>query len=238
MKKIGMLTPSSNTVVEPITAAMSVSLSEVSIHFTRFKLTRILIGQNKRGESDTEMLLEAASLLADAGVDVIAYNATSGGWLGEESDRALSSAITELTSIPATTSILSLLEALRLYKIRTFCLVTPLVDEVTAQVIEQYMKQGFECTGHHNFNVKMNKLSSSITDEQILTAVKGSFVPGTDAIVLSGTNMRAAHLVASLEEVYGVPVFDTAVATLWQTLRLSGAENVRIPGWGRLLAGK
>ncbi|AJY74780.1 aspartate/glutamate racemase family protein [Paenibacillus beijingensis] len=238
MKKIGMLTPSSNTVVEPVTAAMASSLSEVSVHFTRFKLTRILIGENKRGESDTESLLEAASLLADAGVDVIAYNATSGGWLGEQSDQALCTAITELTSIPATTSILSLLQALRLYKIGTYCLVTPLVDEVTAQVIEQYRKQGFECTGHRNFNVKMNKLSSSITDEQILTAVKESFVPGTDAIVLSGTNMRAAHLAASLEDEYGVPVFDTAAATLWQTLRLSGLDNAGIQGWGRLLAGK
>lgn len=235
MKKIGMLTPSSNTVVEPVTAAMAASLSEVTVHFTRFKLTRILLGENKRGESDTDTLLAAASLLADADVDVIAYNATSGGWLGEESDQALSDAITGLTARPATTSILALLEALRLYKIRTYCLVTPLVDEVTAQVIEQYKNQGFECTGYRNFNVKLNKMSSSIKDKQIVEAVKESFVPGTDAIILSGTNMRAAHLAAPLEEKYGVPVFDTAAVTLWKTLRLIGIENAGISGWGRIL---
>lgn len=235
MKKIGMLTPSSNTVVEPVTQSMASFVQGVSVHFTRFKLTKIVIGDSRRGESDTEALLEAASLLADAGVDVIAYNATSGGWLGEESDRALSKAITELTGIPATTSIMALLEALRLYQIETYCLVTPLVDEVTDQVVKQYAEQGFECTGYRNFNVKLNKLSSAITDDQILLAVRETFVPGTDAIILSGTNMRAAHLAAQLEEEYGVPVFDTAAVTLWQTLRLAGINQAGIQGWGRLL---
>ncbi|OBZ09730.1 hypothetical protein A8L34_20860 [Bacillus sp. FJAT-27264] len=235
MKKIGMLTPSSNTAVEPVTAAMAASLSEVSVHFTRFKLTKIIIGDNKRGESDTDTLLEAASLLMDADVDVIAYNATSGGWLGEESDQALCDAITRLTAKPATTSILALLEAMRLYKIKTYCLVTPLVDEVTKQVIEQYKNQGFECTGYRNFNIKLNKMSSAITDKQIIEAVKESFIPGTDAIILSGTNMRAAHLATPLEEEYGVPVLDTAAVTLWKTLRLIGANNAGISGWGRIL---
>ncbi|MCU6792186.1 aspartate/glutamate racemase family protein [Paenibacillus sp. WQ 127069] len=238
MKKLGMLTPSSNTVVEPLTVSMAAALKEVSVHFTRFKLTQILLDQELRGESDTESLLNAASLLADASVDVIAYNATSGGWLGVESDQELCEQITNLTTIPATTSILALHEALRLYGIRTFCLVTPLMNEVTEKVIGQYARHGLECTGYRNFNVRLNKLSSSISEEQIISAVQDTFVPGTGAIVLSGTNMRAAQLVESLEAQYGVPVLDTAAATLWQSLRLAGSPPIQLEGWGRLLSGK
>ena len=45
--------------------------------------------------------------LADAKVDVIAWNGTSSGWLGfEASTSACAAAITEATGIPATTSVL------------------------------------------------------------------------------------------------------------------------------------
>src|SRR5216683_2615022 len=39
---LGMLTPSSNTALEPITTAMVAGLPEVSAHFSRFKVTEIV----------------------------------------------------------------------------------------------------------------------------------------------------------------------------------------------------
>ncbi len=38
---LGMLTPSSNTVLEPTTTHMLESLDEVTAHFSRFKVTEI-----------------------------------------------------------------------------------------------------------------------------------------------------------------------------------------------------
>ena len=40
---LGMLTPSSNTSLEPITTAMVAGLPEVSAHFSRFKVTEIAL---------------------------------------------------------------------------------------------------------------------------------------------------------------------------------------------------
>ncbi|MFM7530446.1 MAG: Asp/Glu/hydantoin racemase, partial [Nodosilinea sp.] len=72
--RLGMLTPSSNTVLEPITQAMLVDLSGVSAHFSRFRVTEISLALPALDQFDNRALLEAAQLLADAKVDVIAWN--------------------------------------------------------------------------------------------------------------------------------------------------------------------
>ena len=83
---LGMLTPSSNTVLEPVTTAILQELDHVSAHFSRFRVTEISLSAAALGQFDDRPLLTAAELLADANVDVIAWNGTSAGWLGFERD--------------------------------------------------------------------------------------------------------------------------------------------------------
>ena len=49
---LGMLTPSSNTVLEPMTTAMLDGLPEVSAHFGRFRVTEISLGAGALGQFD------------------------------------------------------------------------------------------------------------------------------------------------------------------------------------------
>jgi hypothetical protein len=49
---LGMLTPSSNTVLEPVTAAMLAGLPEVSAHFGRFRVTEIALSRQALGQFD------------------------------------------------------------------------------------------------------------------------------------------------------------------------------------------
>src|ERR1700704_3231814 len=106
MKRVllGMLTPSSNTALEPLTSAMVAQLPGVSAHFARFRVTEISLEAQALGQFDERPILEAARLLADARVDVIAWNGTSSGWLGFDADRALCERITAETGVPACTS--------------------------------------------------------------------------------------------------------------------------------------
>ena len=77
-----MLTPSSNTVLEPVTAAMVAELPEVSAHFSRFRVTEIAMSDDALAQFDDGVILAAAELLSHAKVDTIAWNGTSSGWLG------------------------------------------------------------------------------------------------------------------------------------------------------------
>ena len=48
---LGMLTPSSNTTLEPVTAQMISGLPEVSAHFGRFRVTEIALSDNALGDN-------------------------------------------------------------------------------------------------------------------------------------------------------------------------------------------
>jgi maleate isomerase len=101
---LGMLTPSSNTVLEPVTTAMISGLPEVTAHFSRFKVTEIALSGPALAQFDDSEILRAAELLAHAKVNVIAWNGTSSGWLGFERDVQLCERITQATGIPASTA--------------------------------------------------------------------------------------------------------------------------------------
>ncbi len=50
--RLGMLTPSSNTSLEPITQTMVSGLPEVSVHFSRFKVTEIALSDAALAQLD------------------------------------------------------------------------------------------------------------------------------------------------------------------------------------------
>ena len=57
---IGVLTPSSNTALEPLTSAMVAALPGVSAHFGRFRVTEISLGAGSMGQFELEPILHAA----------------------------------------------------------------------------------------------------------------------------------------------------------------------------------
>jgi maleate isomerase len=94
MTRLGMLTPSSNTALEPITYAMLAGVEGISVHFSRFKVTEIALSDAATRQFDHSEILRAAELLAHAKVDVIAWNGTSASWLGFDRDERLCERIT------------------------------------------------------------------------------------------------------------------------------------------------
>ena len=135
--RLGVLTPSSNTALEPLTSAIVARLPGVTAHFSRFKVTEISLAPDALGQFDDSKILAAAELLADAQVDVIGWSGTAAGWMGFERDQRLVERIRERTGIPATTAVLALNELLALQGIRRLALVTPYtraqVDQLRAQ---------------------------------------------------------------------------------------------------------
>src|SRR5690349_9533347 len=79
--RMGVLTPSSNTVLEPLTAAMAAEAGATA-HFARFPVTEISLGPDALRQFDHGPMLTAAGLLADARMHVIVWSGTSAGWLG------------------------------------------------------------------------------------------------------------------------------------------------------------
>ena len=231
---LGQLTPSSNTALEPITAAMLAELPEVSAHFSRFKVTEIALSSTSLAQFDTSEILRAAELLAHARVDVIGWNGTSSGWLGFETDLRLCEQITAATGIPATTSMLALNEVLTITGVKTLGYVTPYLDEVQAKIVKNYAELGIACRGDRHLGLRDNFSFSDVPVAQLEQMTREVADEQPDAIAIICTNLRVAPSVAMLERETGLPVYDTIATVLWKCLKLAGVDTKRVKQWGSL----
>jgi maleate isomerase len=231
---LGMLTPSSNTALEPITTAMLAGLPEVSAHFSRFKVTEIALSTQALAQFDNDEILRAAKLLAHAKVDAIGWNGTSSGWLGFEADIRLCEQITAATGIPATTSMLALNEILEQSNVKRLGYVTPYLDDVQARILENYRKLGVTCQGERHLGLRDNFSFSEVPATQIETMTREVAKEKPDAITVICTNLHAAPSVAKLEHETGIPIYDTIATVVWKCLKLAGVDPRRVTGWGSL----
>ena len=231
---LGMLTPSSNTTLEPVTTAMLADLPEASAHFGRFRVTEIALSARALGQFDDSEILRAAELLAHAKVQVIGWNGTSSGWLGFEADERLCRRITEATGIPACTSVLALNEIFRLTGVQRFGLVTPYLDDVQSAIVRNYAASGFECVAERHLRKQDNFSFSEVGADEISRVVREVAKEAPQAITIFCTGLRGAPLVEALEAETGIPIYDTIATVVWKSLRLVGADPKRVRGWGRL----
>jgi maleate isomerase len=236
MKRIflGMLTPSSNTVLEPVTQAMLAGLPEVSVHFSRFRVTEIALSSSALAQFDEREIFRAAELLAHARADVIAWNGTSSGWLGFDADYQLCRRISAETGIKTTTSMLALNEILERMSVRRLGLVTPYLDEVQAKIVANYSRLGIDCSAERHLGVSDNFSFSEVSEQQLRDMTRQVATARPDAIAIICTNLRGAPLADELERELGVPIYDTIATAVWKSLLLAGVDAKRITGWGRL----
>ena len=238
-RRLGMLTPSSNTVLEPMTAAMLSGLPEVSAHFGRFPVNEISFGEKARGQFEIEPMLAAADLLSDARVHVICWNGTSAGWLGLERDQDLVAVIEKQTGIPACSSVLALVEIMRMTGVRRFGLVTPYLDEIQTAVIDTFGKAGFACTAERHLGDPGNYSFAEFSEEIIREMCRAVALKGDiDAIAIFCTNLKGASVVVDMEAELGLPVYDTVATALWASLKVAHVDPARVKGWGRLFQAK
>ncbi|MDA8108767.1 MAG: aspartate/glutamate racemase family protein [Betaproteobacteria bacterium] len=231
---LGMLTPSSNTVLEPVTAAMLAGLPETSAHFGRFKVTEIALSERALGQFDDSEILRAAELLAHAKPACIGWNGTSSGWLGFEADERLCQRITGATGVPACTSVLALNEIFRATGVARFGLVTPYRADVQERIVANYARAGFECVAERHLGLQDNFSFSEVGSEQIGAMVREVAKARPHAITIFCTNLRGAPIVEALEQELGIPIYDSIATVVWKSLKLAGADPRRVHGWGRL----
>ncbi len=207
-KRLGVLTPSSNTVLEPIVVRLAARLPNLSLHFTRFRVTEISLSEAGPKQFAMDTIVEAARLLSDARVDAISWIGTSAAWLGLEYDRALYAAILDDTGTPATTATLSMVDALHARGIRRVGLVTPYAESVQQRIIETFANELIDVVAERRLNFTDNFSFAEATDHQILDMARQVGASRADAILILCTNLRGAPLVEQIESEMGTPVLD------------------------------
>jgi maleate isomerase len=231
---LGMLTPSSNTTLEPVTAQMLADVPEVSAHFGRFKVTEIALSQQALGQFDDSEILRAAELLSHARLHCIGWNGTSASWLGFERDERLCERIRQSTGIAACTSVLALNEIFRATGVTRFGLVSPYLEDVQQRIVANYARSGFECVAERHLGLQDNYSFSEVSADQLRAMAREVARAKPQAITIFCTNLRGAPLVEELERELGIPIYDSIATVVWKSLKLTGVDIRRVRGWGRL----
>jgi len=229
-----MLTPSSNTTLEPVTTAMVAGLPEVSAHFGRFRVTEIALTKEALGQFDDREILAATELLSHAKVGVIGWSGTAASWRGFDTDELLCRRITQATGIPACTSVLALNEIFARTGVRRFGLVTPYLDDVQARIIANYAAAGYECVAERHLGLRDNFSFAEVDADTLRAMVREVAAARPDAIMILCTNLLGGPLVAELEAEFGIPILDSVATVVWKSLALAGADTRRVQGWGGL----
>lgn len=232
--RLGVLTPSSNTALEPLTSAMVAALPGASAHFSRFKVTDIALSDVALGQFDDSKILAAAELLADARVDVIGWSGTAAGWLGFDADLRLCERIRERTGIPATTAVLALNELLALKKVQRLAFVTPYTADVQARILANYRAHGIETVAERHLGIRVNHDFACVAPATLRTLMDEVVRERPQAITTFCTNLRAAPLAADVERAHCIAVLDTVSTTVWGMVRAAGGSPAAITGWGQL----
>lgn len=234
--RLGILTPSSNTALEPITSALVAQQPQATAHFARLRVTTIGLSSGALGQFDIGQFLPAARLLADAQVDAIGWSGTAAGWMGFAQDEALCRLIKEQTGIPATTAVLALNQSLRRAGVKKLGIVSPYTNDVQSRICSQYERAGFEVISAEPLEISDNFSFALVSPQRILEMGLDCAARGAQAVVPFCTNLNSAGLAQEFEIKTGALWVDTVSVTVWGLLRLLQQPTQAVVGWGKLFS--
>jgi len=219
-KRVGILIPSSNTVLEPLSASMF-SNAELTVHFSRLRVIDVTLNQESYAQFSMEKQIAAAKLLCDAGVDSLVWGGTSASWLGAEHDAKFCGLLESATGIPSGSCTLEMKRLFNACNAKTFGLVTPYTSDVQKRIIKNYRSMGFTCLAERHYGGEISCDFAAIEENVIAQMVRDVAQKQPDIIFIMCTNMHGARVSEQLSHDLSIPVFDSAVVTLQAGLRLA-----------------
>jgi len=227
--RVGLIVPSSNTVMEPDFHRHIGTSAIVST-------TRILLEDVTR-ETETRMLEEdmpqAVMRIGTTAPDLIVFGCTSAGALGKLSnDDAIARMIEETTGAKAVTvlrSVLVRLAAIRPHKIAVF---TPYIEDLTSSIARSLAEAGFPAIKAAGIGIKANLEIGRVTPEEILRFVESQLSGiDPDCLFLSCTNWRAIETIERLQKKLRIPIVTSnqaAIEIVEQQAKAHSVKEVRL----------
>jgi maleate isomerase len=234
--RLGMITPSSNTSLEPITARLLAGVPTITAHFSRLRVTEISMGSGALAQFDPGPMIETSSLLADMRPHSIVWNGTSGGWRGLEADRQLCAAIEKRFEVPTTTVTLALAQLLKDKGIGRVSFVTPYTADVQELILGTFAGEGITATFSPCLGISENFAFSAVTEATLDRMVAEAAAERPDAILPFCTNLPATPFAARWESEFDITIIDSIALATRVGLELAGVSPSIISGWGRLFS--
>lgn len=210
--RIGLIVPSSNTVMEPDFHRQFAPPALVST-------TRIFL-EDVTPEAETRMLEEdfprAVRLIRTTAPGVVVFGCTSAGALGSLAhDEGIAQLIAKETGARAVTVLSAVIARLRAIRPRKLALFTPYLEDLTSRVASSLAEAGYQPVGARGMGIRANLEIGSVTPGDIVRFVQSQMDGiAADCVFLSCTNWRAIEAIQPLQEKLGIPVISSNQATI------------------------
>lgn len=232
--RIGLITLASDPGVLPEYSRLmpeGVAVYPAPILLPRGEVNPAALAEMLEGDA----LEQAAALLTWAEVNIIIFACTTGslvhglGW-----DQELIRRIGCVTTIPATTTTTTVLEALRAVDATSLAIATPYIESINAIERRFFEESGFAVPSIAGLSCTTDAAIGRLWPEDALALAAAVDTPDADAIFISCTNFHCLSAVAEIERTLQKPVVTSNLAGAWYALRQMGINDA-VPGYGRLL---
>lgn len=237
--KLGVVVPSTNTVVQPETDAMrpdGVTNHIGRIHIADLPLTNdaefeqmiAAIEPDLYGAVDRVMSCKPAHLIMAMSIPTF--------WGGIKGAERMRASLQARSGVSVSLGSSACVEALRRFpQVRTIGILTPYQPVGDARVAGFFEESGWRVGAVHSLKRPSELLIGHATAEDLIEGLTTLAGRQVDAIVQAGTDLAIADLVEEAERRLAIPIIAINVATYWSALRANGIAD-RIPGFGALLA--
>jgi len=235
--KLGVIAPSTNTVVQPEFDAMRPV--GVTNHFGRIHIPN----EPLRGDDDFTRLIETVRREMMAAVDrvmtcepdhLVMGMSSETFWDGLDGSEKLRERVEARAGVKVTMGSDAARQALGRHGVKRIGVVTPYMPVADQQVRRFFTDCGFEIVSLLGLKGASPVLYAHVQEAELRDAIRQVDGEGVEAIVQVGTNLAMARLAGIAEEWLGKPVIAINTATYWWALRSNGIAD-RIAGFGSLL---
>jgi maleate isomerase len=236
--KLGVLGPSTNTIVQPDFEAMRPV--GVTNHYSR------IFTPNSKALSN-ETFLAGTKIIANNVLDAVASVMTCepdylvmgmsaitfyGGVAGA---KAFEATVTNVSGLGVSCGSLATTAALRAFGgIKKIAFLSPYYPAANDEVRRYFEEEGFEVGKDHCLQCPSWVAISQVQEDDLVDVIKMIDGDDVDAIVQVGTNLSMVRLAAAAERWLSKPVIAINAATYWHALRANGIHD-KIADCGRIL---
>ena len=212
-KRVGLLIPSSNTVMEVdfyrhLPASATVHTGRMYMEATTVK-------------GEEEMLddhcLPTAADVATAKPDLVVFGCTSAGALrGNAYDADLCRRISEVSGKPTVSVIESVRRKLTSLKVERVAVLTPYIEDLNVRIKASVEDDGIEVASIHGMGISVNFNLALVEPLEILAFAREKLGtnPAVDALFISCTNYQAVATLPELKKLYDLPIVTSNQAAL------------------------
>jgi maleate isomerase len=234
---MGVVVPSTNTIMEPELYAMAP-------HGVTFHIARMYLAQSAMGSAEQAQAVVHAfrSALEVAVRDVLTMEpdhllfgvsalSFMGGVAGHQ---RFKEGLERIAPISTTTAAEAATAALHCYEVKRLGLLSPHPAMLDAHYTQFFSESGYEVVKLHRLECPNTLAIATVDEVTIRTALYELCEAGVDAIVQVGTDLVMTRLTDEAERWLGKPVIAINAAMLWHALRASDITD-QMQGLGSLL---